>query len=283
MNNTILKYFTMIILLVSSKNASAQLLVDGSRTIALQVAYSKTSTILFPAPIKNANRGSSDILARKVSGAGNILQLKSAKKQLFPETNLTVLTGDGKLYHFIVNYAENPEQLNLQVIAHKADNNARAPVVFKSSMNESRMKQCAQAIMVEDSPWINMNRQRKYKIGLSLEGIYIEDNVMFYHLKVSNRSNIGYDIDMLRFYIDDKQNLKRAATQEIPVKPLYFYKEGLEAIDGNSTAHFVYALDKFTIPDAKHLVIEMFERNGGRNLQLRIRNGTIINARPVPE
>ena len=41
-------------------------------------------------------------------------------------------------------------------------------------------------------------------------------------------------------------------------------------------------LEKFTIPDARHLVIELFEENGGRNLELLIKNRMIVNARPVP-
>lgn len=283
MNNNILKCFSMTMLLLASMSGSAQFIVDGGNTISLQVTYNKTSTILFPAFIKNANRGSGDVLARKVNGIGNVLQLKSAKRLRFPETNLTVLTADGKLYHFIVNYAENPEHLNLQVTDDIGNNSARAPIVFTSSINEAQVKHSAQAVMKENGPWINFNQQRKNKIGLSLEGIYIDDNVIFYHLQVSNRSNIGYDIDMLRFYIDDKQNLKRTATQEITLKPLYVYNDGPDTINGNSTTHFVYALERFTIPEAKRLVIEMFERNGGRHLQLRIKNGAIVNAKPIPK
>ncbi|PZU80273.1 MAG: hypothetical protein DI528_22635 [Shinella sp.] len=43
----------------------------------------------------------------------------------------------------------------------------------------------------------------------------------------------------------------------------------------------VYALEKFTIPDAKRLHIEVFEKNGGRNLELSIRNKTIVNAKLI--
>ncbi|HEX5168676.1 MAG TPA: DUF4138 domain-containing protein [Cyclobacteriaceae bacterium] len=43
----------------------------------------------------------------------------------------------------------------------------------------------------------------------------------------------------------------------------------------------VFALDKFTIPGAKRLVIEMFERNDGRNLTLSINSKAIVNARLI--
>jgi hypothetical protein len=38
-------------------------------------------------------------------------------------------------------------------------------------------------------------------------------------------------------------------------------------------------MEKFTIPDAKHFVVEMYEKKGGRNLNLFIKNRTIVNAR----
>jgi hypothetical protein len=53
-------------------------------------------------------------------------------------------------------------------------------------------------------------------------------------------------------------------------------------IKGQSEIDLVYALKKFTIPDAKHLAIELFEENGGRNLELLIKNRMIVNAKPGP-
>lgn len=43
----------------------------------------------------------------------------------------------------------------------------------------------------------------------------------------------------------------------------------------------IYAIPKFTIPDAKLFVIELIEKDGGRHLSLSVRNRAIIKARPV--
>ncbi|HYF70241.1 MAG TPA: conjugative transposon protein TraN, partial [Ohtaekwangia sp.] len=276
------KFIFMMVLKVLSLGASGQNVTVASNPISLEITFNKTSTILFPSMIVNVDRGSRDLLAQKARSLDNILQLKAAKKQPFLETNLTVVTADGKLYHFIVNYAENPKHLTLKVI-NQTDKSpsTSAPVILESDLNQTVAEHCAQTI-INAKHWIGLNRQNKYKIRMALEGIYIKDNTIFYHIKVSNKSNIRYDIDILRFYIKDKENLKRTATQEIPVKPLYVYNEGQSAIEGNSTIHFVYVLEKFTIPDAKLLMIEMFEKNGGRHLNLRVKNNAIVNARPVP-
>jgi hypothetical protein len=45
----------------------------------------------------------------------------------------------------------------------------------------------------------------------------------------------------------------------------------------------VVALDKFTIPDAKFLRIQLMEKNGGRHFNLKVYNGQILKARMLPE
>jgi len=49
-------------------------------------------------------------------------------------------------------------------------------------------------------------------------------------------------------------------------------------------AHFgaEYA-PKFTIPDKKYLFIQIMEKNGGRHLQLRVHNRTIVKARSAKQ
>jgi hypothetical protein len=44
----------------------------------------------------------------------------------------------------------------------------------------------------------------------------------------------------------------------------------------------IYALQKFTIPNAKALDIELFEKDGGRNLKVRIENKEIVKAKLLP-
>jgi hypothetical protein len=45
----------------------------------------------------------------------------------------------------------------------------------------------------------------------------------------------------------------------------------------------VVALDKFTIPDAKYLAIEIGEKSGGRNLLMKVSNRKIIKALPLSD
>lgn len=245
---------------------------------SIEVTFNKTSSLVFPTVIKSVDRGSRDVLAQKAKGVENVLQLKAARPG-FTETNLTVITADGRIHHFTVSYSKEPEILMVNV-----DENDRAmedsqKLIFESTMTEFELENYASQI-VNAKRGIRFIAGSKHKIELSLNGIYIRDNTIFYHFRIRNSSNINYDIDFLRFYVQDKAKVKRTASQEVDMKPVYVHGDD-QQIAANTVQDIVYALEKFTIPDAKRLHIEMFEKNGGRNLELSIRNKTIVNAKLI--
>jgi len=203
-----------------------------------------------------------------------------AARENFPETNLTVITADGTLHQFTVNYARNPKSLSIDLMPEVTTvQEGKSPLIFQSDMTESDMEQYAKTIIKTKKPLKSL-KEKQYKITLSLNGIYIRDNVIFYHFRVRNQSNINYDVDFLRFFIRDQVKVKRTASQEVDIRPVFVYGDD-KLVKGRSTNDIVYALGKFTIPDAKRLVIEMFEKNGGRSISLSIKNKTIVNARLV--
>src|SRR5690606_26501384 len=102
----------LMILLLTNFKGLAQQAAQSIPSRPIEIAFSKTTNLVFPFEIKSVDRGSKDVLAQKAGGIENVLQLKAARQD-FDETNLTVITSDGKLYSFLVNYADNPSALNL--------------------------------------------------------------------------------------------------------------------------------------------------------------------------
>lgn len=252
---------------------------ETSTSQQIEVTFNKTSSLVFPAVIKSVDRGSRDVLAQKAKGIENVLQLKAARPG-FTETNLTVITADGEIHHFTVNYSKEPESLVLKIGADTDDESPDShKLIFQTMLTESDLENYASQI-VNAKRSIRFVSESKHKIALSLNGIYIRDNVIFYHFRIRNSSNINYDIDFLRFYVEDKTKVKRTASQEVDMKPVYVYGDD-QQVPANTTQDIVYALEKFTIPDAKRHHIEMFEKNGGRNLELSIRNKTIVKAKLI--
>ncbi|MDQ1164679.1 conjugative transposon protein TraN [Flavobacterium sp. SORGH_AS_0622] len=233
----------------------------------IQIGYSKTTSIVFPYPIKSMDKGSADVLMQKAKGVENILLLKAGKEN-FTQTNLTVVTADSRLYVFVLNYDENCADLNI-----RADNLGvvNEDILFSiENENQKKIEQYATLALAKKKK-INGLQRSKFEIKLTVSGIFIHEDIMYLRIVIDNASKINYDIDQLRFFIRDKKKSKRTASQEIEILPLYA-ANSRNVIADKSEVTAVYALPKFTIPDKKYLTIQLIEKNGERQLEVDIKN-----------
>jgi conjugative transposon TraN protein len=268
------------IILLSSVLANAQNNVAQSETIqpeALSVTYLKTTNLIFPYAVKSVDKGSKDIMVQIAKGVENILQVKAAV-QGFRETNLTVITADGKLYSYVVNYTERPIALNVQA-AFKTGSTAGQAKFSIINDNEANVQDFAEQVSTK-SPVLNGFKDSRYNISLKLEGIYIKGQMLYFQLGLENSSNINYDIEQLRFFIRDQKKAKRTATQETELQPQQVTGNA-RIIRGQSRQTIVAGIPKFTIPDKKILIIQLMEKQGGRNLELNIKNKSVVGAKAV--
>lgn len=244
----------------------------------LSITYFKTSNLIFPYPIVSADRGSKDVLVQQAKGVDNILQVKAGKED-FEESNLTVITADGHLYSYILCYTDNPSALNIQFTADKLkDTIALFPT---GSTNEAQLHADAGRIAGKKRT-IHGIKDKKQGMRLRLNGLFIRDNIMYCQIKLGNSSNINYDIDQFRFFISDQVRSKRTATQELEIKPLYVHQDTV-TVKGQSEHTIVFALPKFTIPDNKQLIVQVMEKNGGRHLELKVKNRAIARAKALSD
>lgn len=242
----------------------SSLFISSMAQTSLCITTDKTTSLVFPFAIRHVDRGTQSILVEPVKEVPTILLVKAAAKN-FTETNLSVVTDDGSLYSFEVCYDSNP---NLWVY--------NLPVNQKASLATH-----ANAIL-DNGQTIRGIKDKKWDMMAQIEGIYIKDDVIYYQLFLSNESPIDYDIDLLRFYIRDEKKSKRTAIQENELKPLYI-AGNTSQIKANSSSVIVVALDKFTIPDAKYLAVQIMEKNGGRHLFMKVNNRKIMKAIPLPD
>ncbi|KFF16588.1 conjugative transposon protein TraN [Flavobacterium hydatis] len=245
---------------------------------SLQIAYSKTTNIVFPFAIKSVDKGSSDILVQKAKGVENILQIKAAQKGFF-QTNLTVVTADGNIYSFILNYDEDFPELNLSINKPK---NAAQEVYFSDDIRNEEDVQEYSKLAFYDKKKLRGEKESNYDIDFVLNGIFIRDEVMYYRIKITNNSKINYDIDQLRFFIRDTKKVKRTASQEIEITPIYILNNVVK-IEGEAENTFVFAIPKFTIPEKKYLAIQLMEQNGGRHVELHVKNTKLVQVTVLPK
>jgi conjugative transposon TraN protein len=235
----------------------------ASSQIKLELASNKTTSLIFPFPILHVDRGSLEVLVLQVKDAKNILLVKAGSCAL-GETNLSVITGDGSLYAFRVSYQAEP----LQWVYH-------LPVLNRTSVEMDA------AMLLDNAPLSRRLKWERYGITLQVSGIYIRGPVMYWQLRLTNESPIGYDVGSLRFYLRDKKVAKRTAVQEVELAPVYTCGK-LEAVAPHTEAVMIICLNKLTIPDAKELVLELREKDGGRDGTLKIKNRHLLRALPLP-
>jgi conjugative transposon TraN protein len=247
----------------------------------MTVGFQKTTHLIFPYAVSYVDLGNGGIIADKARGAENIVKVK-ASQQGFPETNMTVVTTDGRLYSFLVTYDANPRVLNYNLASTDvSSSSAVVPLAHLSNMGVTQSDLEEYSRLVLDKRKGPHVQEKKDDITLALQGMYTQDDIFFFPLHLANSSNINYDVDFVKFYIRDKKVAKRTAIQESEVTPVFVYNASSTTIPGPGNIDQVYALRKFTIPDDKNLVVEMFEKGGGRQLSFVVTNSDILKARKL--
>jgi conjugative transposon TraN protein len=243
-------------------------------TRLIDISHQQTTSLLFPYPIASVDRGSRDILAQKPKGVENVLQIKAAQEQ-FMQSNLTVVTTDGRLYNFQVCYNHEPASL-----AYDFRHGDKQVLVSLTDIEKADRINALASAAYHDRNRISL-KESGYDISLLITGMFVADDHFFYRITVSNESNISYDIDQLRFFVKDQKRSKRTASQEVEIVPLAYWNV-IEKVPAKSIETFVVVLPKFTIPDRKNLYLQLTERSGGRHLQMKVRNSKTDDVVPLP-
>lgn len=265
--------FFSIQLPVKAQMQDSLVRVEEIKPHYIAITYDKTSNLIFPFAIKSVDRGSAAVLVQKAKGVENILQIK-AGWQHFKQTNLSVVTSDAHFYSFIVDYADEPSSLNISFSADTA-NKRQTAFLSDTPIDQLAMKTLAERVK-EQKPFLH-KRDQQQKMYLSLRGIYLDQQTMWFTLQLENSSLIHYRPDYIRFFIRDRKRAKRTAIQENELQPLY--SDTGSIITGLSSGEILLAFPPFTIPATKELIIQVTERNGGRSLLLPVKYKTILKAR----
>lgn len=265
---------SLLLLVILPFSASAQKTeLYSVSPYPLEITTQKTTNIIFPYDIVSVDKGSRWILAQKAKGVSNILQLKASQNG-FEQSNLTVLTRDGKLYSFLVDY--NPEPLQLNIGFSKAANENSQGVILKDDHNQAHIQEnAAKASTLPRS--LRSVSDKTDQVKMQLLGIYIKGDIMYYPLRIMNKSPIAYDVESIRFFVNDSKKAKRGAVQQLEIQPVQVYNDSTR-IEPTSALVKVFALSKMTLDAAKKLQIQCTERGGGRHPRFELRNKTLLKA-----
>ncbi|HLY72001.1 MAG TPA: conjugative transposon protein TraN [Puia sp.] len=252
-----MKWSCVLCLMIFSFPCFSQTPIES---LPIQVSFYKTTNIVFPEAIKSVDRGSGEVIAQKAKGIENILQLKAAR-QHFINTNLSVITADGKLYSFMLSYAGDPAVLNISL-----------------AKDSSYLFRDEQQVLGEK--YFLYSHQAGEGAELILRSIYIKDQLIWFTLECRNYSFLDYHPEYFHFFIEDKRKAARTAIQETALSPVY-PESILQAVPGKKTKKFTLAFAPFSFSTDKKMTLAMSEKNGGRPLTLSISAHTFLKAKRI--
>lgn len=290
-------YLTLLAALFAAAKVMAQ--NDGTtsrqeltpRTI--EVGFTKTVHILFPAPITYIDIGSMAIIAGKADGAENVVRVKAAVRDFAEETNLTVITEDGGFYTFDARYAENPTTSTIEIAAAESPATQPASASEPVRADEGRVllrevgrerpatvKRVLSDIYRQNRVDIKGIHTRKYGVEVEVRGIYVHNDVIYLHVQIANNTNISFEVDYRRFVVADRKAAKRTAQQQRIIEPLRVCNDP-SIVRGHQRQRIVFALPKLTLEEEKILLLEIAEKDGARHQYLEISSKELLGAKAL--
>lgn len=208
----------------------------------------------------------------------NICRIKAVPDSLSSsnwDTSLGVVTIVGQ--KFIAQYdiilTSNQEYLETQTEILPVDTNpldVGAPALSANELKEFSLL----AYKNKKSSYSISNTE--HDITGSVNNIYTVDDYVILDITYINKSNLRFELDQVKFTIEDEKILKATNVQEIEVEPVY---QLYEVPAFKRRFRNIYVLEKFSIPGNKVLSIELTESQiSGRRLILEVEYGDILNA-----
>ena len=290
-------YLTLLAALFAAAKVMAQ--NDGAtsrqgltpRTI--EVGFTKTVHILFPASVTYIDIGSMAIIAGKADGAENVVRVKAAVRDFAEETNLTVITEDGGFYTFDARYAENPSTSTIEIAAAETPATQPASASETTRADEGRVllrevgrerpatvKRVLSDIYRQNRADVKGIHTRKYGVEVEVRGIYVHNDVIYLHVQIANNTNISFEVDYRRFVVADRKAAKRTAQQQRIIEPLRVCNDP-SIVRGHQRQRIVFALPKLTLEEDKILLLEIAEKDGARHQCLEISSKELLGAKAL--
>jgi len=258
-----------------------------SQSLKLDTIYAndhKNVALFFPSPIQQGITGSENFVFtynREKEQHFGLLQATPGRV-----SNLLVISDSGAIFSYIVKYSDDLKKLNYFI----AETNSIGNVIPVSEDNEDIRKDeglkedSAKSIsysienyfrkfcsyLIEKKQGIKRIKKRKNDIVLSLENIVFEKEQLFFVLEIQNRSTIDYEVNFLELSVQTKKNGKRKSMQKLVQEPSLKFQMP-EIIKEGQSARFIYVLPKFSIANDKVVMLDLNEKNGERNLKLKVK------------
>lgn len=269
--------FTLIMLISALAEAQTTEILD-----TIYANDSKNVALFFPEPIRQGITGSENFVFtynREKEQYFGLLQAQPGK-----ESNLLVINRNGSIFSYIVRYKAQLSKLNYFVpLSHSIGNekpkvadSIQTETSEKSIDNDTYYYQKFCSYLLDRKQHFGYFTKRNSRVILSLENIVFDKEELYFVIQIKNNSTLDYDLNFLNLSVETRQKGKRKSLQRLYQEPIF--KHHLPSkILVNETARFIYVMPKFSLSNDRRVILELNEKDGERNIEMKISHKYINN------
>jgi hypothetical protein len=263
----------------------ASFFMEAQNTAPLDTIFAndqKNVALFFPHPIRQGITGADNFVFtynREKEQYFGLLQAKPGKA-----SNLLVINTNGSIFSYIVSYREQLEKL-IHFVPQSESIGFEQPKFTEGSdsTNVANLftdktfyyeRFCSYLLTRKQK--IGSIQKRMHGIVLSLENIVFDKEELYFVVKIENKSSLDYDLNFLDISTQTRKQGKKKSLQQISQLTNFKYNVPTK-VDENQIKRMVYVLPKFSLSNDKMVVLELNEKNGERNIKLKVSNKYINN------
>ena len=208
-----------------------------------------------------------------------LLQAKPGK-----ESNLLVIGADGAVFSYILKYKKQLSRLNYFI--PEAESIGKEKPVVKDSVKDKKPQKNLNkkedhyrrfcSYLLSKKQRLGRIKKRKNGIILSVENIVFNKEELYFVIQIENRSGLDYDLNFLKLAIETRKKGKKKSLQRLYQDPIFKYNLP-DKIGKKQTVRLVYVLPKFSLSNERRAILELNEKDGERDLKLKVSHRFINN------
>lgn len=177
---------------------------------------------------------------------------------------VTIVTERYRTQYALVYTTRMEEAVSDKEILAEEKNSYHNPAV---SMSTEEMVRYARKIWNSPAKY-RSTRTNQHRMLMRLNNVYTVGEYFFIDFSVVNKTNIRFDIDEIRFKLEDKKQTKRTTIQTVELEPALLLEQAQSFMHGYRN---VVVVKKMTFPNDKVLKIELSEKQiSGRTISMTV-------------
>lgn len=180
---------------------------------------------------------------------------------------------------FIAQYKaiyRNSENLNTITNLHIQPEDMQPIELDKMAFSYLELRKFSMDIIQNKTEKNPIREEKNLKLNIQLNNVYVMSDYIFLDMTFKNNSNLSYDIEDLKFSIEDKKIYKATNNQSIELTPIFQLNHQKQF---KKNFRNIYVFKKFTYPNSKVMMIRLIEEQlSGRTIEMKINYSDILKA-----